>query len=402
MLSSAAAEVDPKTFETDSQESSVSESTKAQRIVIAPSRIDETHGLSAEAQSGQVTEAIKAETTCSKAPDGSSICATVGELDSSALKPHATLPLPKNVCKAGVRSSDRTNGCVGTPLTIKHHSGKGAVLGTLTGTVYVYQYSATNQTRIGYQLTMVISKTTGTGNKFSIAGTSPKCTGNCSRTGSVTSLAGKAMQAGKTLSAESYYNWTGKTTRSSQSLSWNLTVKHPKVAQILPFSYAGASPVRCDKEYKSYSAGCIMTKGQVAIGYDKGPYPSFARHVSEAQKSGLPGKTTALKRLKAGQSSAKNRSKACPSRLKRPSGLSCDEYPFASTQQGAYYGGGAGRTFSKCNIADKSYPVGAKGAKGYSACMIPQKENSAAGSDLSKFFKESRVLTGDPFYVQIL
>lgn len=84
-LSSAAAEVDPKTFETDSQESSVSESTKAQRIVIAPSRIDETHGLSAEAQSGQVTEAIKAETTCSKAPDGSSICATVGELDSSAL-----------------------------------------------------------------------------------------------------------------------------------------------------------------------------------------------------------------------------------------------------------------------------------------------------------------------------
>ncbi|WP_009884452.1 hypothetical protein [Brevibacterium aurantiacum] len=30
------------------------------------------------------------------------------------------------------------------------------------------------------------------------------------------------------------------------------------------------------------------------------------------------------------------------------------------------------------------------------------KENSAAGSDLSKFFKESRVLTGDPFYVQIL
>lgn len=160
--------------------------------------------------------------------------------------------------------------------------------------------------------------------------------------------------------------------------------------------------MRCDKEHKSYSACCIMTKGQVAIGYDKSPYPSFARHVSEAQKSGLPGKTTALKRLKAGQSSAKNRSKACPSRLKRPSGLSCDEYPFASTQQGAYYGGGTGRTFSKCNIADKSYPVGAKGGKGYSACMIPQKENSATVSDLSKFFKESRVLTGDPFYIQIL
>lgn len=400
--SSAAAEATSGSQQNDSKKPTTAESTKAQRIVIDSSKIDENHGLSDKAQSGQVTEPVKAETTCSKDPDGASICATLGEPDKPALKPYAALPLPKNVCRAGVRSSDRTNGCIGTPLTIKHHSGKGAVLGTLTGTAYVYQYSATNQTRIGNQLTIVISKTTGTGNKFSIAGSSPKCTGSCSRTGSVTSLAGKAMQAGKTLNAESYYNWTGKSARSNQSLSWNLTVKHPKVAQILPFSYVGASPVRCDKEYKSISAGCIMTKGQVAIGYDRASYPSFAGHVSDAQKSGLPGNSTALKRLKAGQASAKNRSKACPSRLKRPSGLSCDEYPFASTQQGAFYGGGAGRTFSKCNIADKSYPIGAKGAKGYSACMIPQKENSAAGSDLSKFFKESRVLTGDPFYVQIL
>jgi hypothetical protein len=146
----------------------------------------------------------------------------------------------------------------------------------------------------------------------------------------------------------------------------------------------------------------IKAKGQVAIGYDRASHPNFAKHVTDAQKSGLPGKSTALKRLKPGQSSAKNRSKACPSRLKRPSGYSCDEYPFASTQQGAYYGGGTGRTFSQCKISDKAYPVGAKGGKGYSACMIPQKENSAAGSELSKFFKESRVLTGDSFFVQIL
>lgn len=210
------------------------------------------------------------------------------------------------------------------------------------------------------------------------------------------------MKAGKTLSAESYYNWTGKSARTNQNLSWNPTIKHPRVAQVLPFNYAGASPVRCDREYKSISAGCIMTKGQVAIGYDRASHPNFAKHVTDAQKSGLPGKSTALKRLKPGQSSAKNRSKACPSRLKRPSGYSCDEYPFASTQQGAYYGGGTGRTFSQCKISDKAYPVGAKGGKGYSACMIPQKENSAAGSELSKFFKESRVLTGDSFFVQIL
>lgn len=402
LLTLASGLLGPAQSSTAAEKPSEGQAPAQERIVIDPSQIEDQKGLSARAQSGQSTEPIKAETTCSKDPDGASICVTLGEQEESGLKPHAALPLPKNLCKSGVRSSDRTNGCVGVPLTIKHHSGKGAVLGTLTGTAYVYQYSATNQTRIGNQLTLVTSKTSGTGNQFSIVGNTPKCSGSCSRTGALTSLAGKALKAGKTLSAESYYNWTGRSARTNQSLSWNLTIKHPRVAQVLPFNYAGASPVRCDREYKSISAGCIMTKGQVAIGYDRASHPNFAKHVTDAQKSGLPGKSTALKRLKPGQSSAKNRSKACPSRLKRPSGYSCDEYPFASTQQGAYYGGGTGRTFSQCKISDKAYPVGAKGGKGYSACMIPQKENSAAGSELSKFFKESRVLTGDSFFVQIL
>lgn len=80
--------------------------------------------------------------------------------------------------------------------------------------------------------------------------------------------------------------------------------------------------------------------------------------VAQACSLRLPGTSTAVKGLKAGQASAKNRSKACP--------------------------------------------LGAKDAKGCNVCMIPQKENSAAGSDLSKFSKQSRVLTDHPFYVQIL
>jgi hypothetical protein len=260
LLTLASGLLGPAQSSTAAEKPSEGQAPAQERIVIDPSQIEDQKGLSARAQSGQSTEPIKAETTCSKDPDGASICVTLGEQEESGLKPHAALPLPKNLCKSGVRSSDRTNGCVGVPLTIKHHSGKGAVLGTLTGTAYVYQYSATNQTRIGNQLTLVTSKTSGTGNQFSIVGNTPKCSGSCSRTGALTSLAGKALKAGKTLSAESYYNWTGKSARTNQNLSWNLTIKHPRVAHVLPFNYAGASPVRCDREYKSISAGCIMTK----------------------------------------------------------------------------------------------------------------------------------------------
>ncbi|VEW14164.1 Uncharacterised protein [Brevibacterium casei] len=32
--------------------------------------------------------------------------------------------------------------------------------------------------------------------------------------------------------------------------------------------------------------------------------------------------------------------------------------------------------------------------------MIPTKENSGAGADLSNFYKQSRILTGDAFHVQ--
>lgn len=145
-----------------------------------------------------------------------------------------------------------------------------------------------------------------------------------------------------------------------------------------------------------------MSKGEVAIGYDRGAYPGFAQHVAAAQNSGLPGRSKPLTKLTSGQVADKNRAKACPTRLKRPTGYSCDEYPFASTQQGAYYGGGSGRSFNNCNISDKSYPIGVTGAKGFSAWMIPATENSTAGSDLSKFYREARILSGDSFYVQVL
>ncbi|MET9658468.1 NucA/NucB deoxyribonuclease domain-containing protein [Streptomyces sp. NPDC006510] len=64
-------------------------------------------------------------------------------------------------------------------------------------------------------------------------------------------------------------------------------------------------------------------------------------------------------------------SKACPSSLPRPTGKSCDEYPFASTKEG-----------------------GATGV--FSRRMINEKHNSTAGGSkyLLKAYKDNRILNG--------
>ncbi len=74
---------------------------------------------------------------------------------------------------------------------------------------------------------------------------------------------------------------------------------------------------------------------------------------------------------------------------------SCDEYPFASANEGAR-SGGTGRTFSFCSIKDNNLQIGASGP-GYSVCLIPREENSRAGALLGWFFSKNRVMDGDAF-----
>ncbi|MFD9250224.1 NucA/NucB deoxyribonuclease domain-containing protein [Streptomyces bottropensis] len=64
--------------------------------------------------------------------------------------------------------------------------------------------------------------------------------------------------------------------------------------------------------------------------------------------------------------------------LERPPGKSCDEYPFASTWQGAKYSGGP-----------------------FSRRMVNDKQNKGAGRALKGFYAYSRVLEGDRYLVWI-
>jgi hypothetical protein len=80
----------------------------------------------------------------------------------------------------------------------------------------------------------------------------------------------------------------------------------------------------------------------------------------------------------------KNRDAACPPNAPRPDGMSCDEYPFAVTDQGA-----SQTTPPACGSA-----------------MVPVGEQNQQGGRVGAFYKQERVLdgtngTGDKFWVAV-
>ncbi|WP_063746820.1 NucA/NucB deoxyribonuclease domain-containing protein [Streptomyces sp. PsTaAH-124] len=169
-----------------------------------------------------------------------------------------------------------------------------------------------------------------------------------------------------------------------------------------------AVPIRCDNDTKGVSTvGCVFKDYEpVNVVSRNGLYPKYAKHISEAQASGLPGAYPdgqPLTRQTDSAEATKNRSTACPQASKggytRPAGYSCDEYPFASTHEGAANNPTLGRSFSWCQISQLSSRTG----PGWSACMIPATENTAAGrDDLRPFYNKNRVLEKDKFYVWIV
>ena len=115
-----------------------------------------------------------------------------------------------------------------------------------------------------------------------------------------------------------------------------------------------------------------------------------------AYPNGIP-----LTRLTTPYLNTLNGDTACPASYPRPSAMSCDEYPFRSTWEGAFTGlpRAGGRTFPYCQIPQ----LGAgTGIGGYSSCMIPADQNSAAGGSLGAVYRRERVIDSDPFRVWIV
>lgn len=157
--------------------------------------------------------------------------------------------------------------------------------------------------------------------------------------------------------------------------------------------------------------GCVLQAGRAILEMNAGAVskPQLLDHVLWAQNSGLPGRPNSgygLHRIYQSnpQRGANNRT-ACPQvasdpSLPRPSGYECDEYPFATSREGAAGGFNAlaRRTHYWCQISSR--PIDVYNPIGYSICMVPAKQNSSGGGLMPSFHRKNRLLEGtDTYYV---
>jgi hypothetical protein len=182
---------------------------------------------------------------------------------------------------------------------------------------------------------------------------------------------------------------------------WAFTASSPEWSNLVD-TYIDIGTGRCDDAVGGYRPGCVIPTYRPTWAIPIRDYPAFTSHVDSALGSGLPGtasKKSYLKRMTSKSKGDKNGRTACPSNLDRPKGYSCDEYPFRSTYQGAYYGNTAkqrkARSFPGCQMDDPKRT----GRHGWSRCFIPEKQNSGAGGALRGFYGAQRVLNKDKFYV---
>ena len=233
----------------------------------------------------------------------------------------------------------------------------------------------------------------------------PSCTGEICKLENKLNI-NQVIIPGATERAEAYWKWPSHIPDDIGfgNSVWTLSAKGLGGGQTDEAVFTAPS-LRCDNRLSP--SGCVFVQATPTIYYYIDHWRDFARHVEEAQFSGLPGASYSgvpLHRTQDRALVALNRATSCPPRAAggpiRPRGMSCDEYPFASTYEGAASAPGGGRTFDWCQFP--TLPVGVVGPSGYSACMIDELLNSSAGNVLNtNLYKQFRVIEGDAFFVEI-
>ncbi|WP_144276805.1 NucA/NucB deoxyribonuclease domain-containing protein [Parenemella sanctibonifatiensis] len=157
----------------------------------------------------------------------------------------------------------------------------------------------------------------------------------------------------------------------------------------------GTAQARCDHERGvRVRAGCIFPGFIPTVVFSRSSAPEFARHVegflAMSNYSELTRATTAEK--------GKNRNRSCHwTPADRPDGTQCDEFPFASTVEGAANPAGTGvrHTFPWCSMPTLPENDGT----GISECFINAQHNAVAGQKLLEGYDANRVLSGDKFRI---
>jgi hypothetical protein len=206
-------------------------------------------------------------------------------------------------------------------------------------------------------------------------------------------------------SGQAYFDTTATASGAIANCTgnWQLTFTNPGYPPAVSPTYT-VNQFRCDNATLGVTnPGCVIPWAGEYLIYRTLDTPELAAHVARAQASKLPGAVggTPLTRTTDPTTIKNNRNRAC---YQTPSisGKSCDEYPVATSQQGLASftpttWQSHRRTFDGCgfSLPEQDGPVGA------SACMISATEQSSQGGTNNAFYREWRMLTGDPFWIDI-
>lgn len=163
--------------------------------------------------------------------------------------------------------------------------------------------------------------------------------------------------------------------------------------------------VRCDNNGRDQ--GCVVPEAEPILDMSTRPNAAaHAKHIGDAQRSGLPGAPDMAPLTRANQTTAQqNRNNTCNLyKTGRPPGQDCDEYPFATTTQG---GSKQNRrtwtdgvvSLPPIAILNPDDPASMP-SSGTSLKLISSRANRSGGGILSWFFRKNRVLDGENFYVK--
>lgn len=158
---------------------------------------------------------------------------------------------------------------------------------------------------------------------------------------------------------------------------------HPAAENTAPVSFRDLGPARCDSVAVRGTSGCVFSDviAEYVLRLHGQNVDAVAAHIQTAQRVkphhfGLMGHSP-LTRDTSAADQRRNRRAAC--RSFHSPGLTCDEYPFAATHQGAAF-------FPRDN----------------STFGVPGSQNSAEGARRVSMYRTERLLNGDRFWVIIL
>lgn len=169
----------------------------------------------------------------------------------------------------------------------------------------------------------------------------------------------------------------------------------------------GPGDARCDRNLsRANTQACVFHKIEGRHKVAAANQESYYNHLKNAKDNGVQGFfrgiTPPLTYTKNGTISNANRAKACvnnPKPAPRPAGKTCDEYPFASTNQGSAGNPYPMGTQPGCSMTD---PIATISNGRSSRCWITDIHNARGGGYLSAFYASQRMAEGDPFRVELI